>query len=170
MWQFCRSTVYRNLWAISEKRVSHPLPGVAFFLLVGRALFEGGMPLSAESDRRCCSTCGAPAPSIFSFAKEEQERKRGETICRSTIWRQRWSVVGLAAPPEWPMMQMSSTKSMEYISDSCTVPEMVLRMLMVIVILISPSAGQAVPCLMSREKAGISMESGLPAMPGAKPS
>ena len=47
---------------------------------------------------------------------------------------------------------------------------MVLRMLMVIVILISPSAEQAVPCLMSREKAGISMESGLPAMPGAKPS
>ena len=40
------------------------------------------------------------------------------------------------------MMQMSSTKSMEYISDSCTVPEMVLRMLMVIVILISPSAEQ----------------------------
>ena len=78
--------------------------------------------------------------------------------------------MGLAAPPEWPMMQMSSTKSMEYISDSSTVPEMVLRMLIVIVILISPSAEQAVPCLMSREKAGISMESGLPAMPGAKPS
>lgn len=31
-------------------------------------------------------------------------------------------------------------------------------------------AEQAVPCLMSREKAGTSMESGLPAMPGAKPS
>jgi len=96
---------------------SKPPPGGGGFFPVGRARsLRGGMPLSAESDRRCCSTCGAPAPSIFSFAKEEQERKRGETICRSTIWRQRRSVVGLAAPPEWPMMQMSSTKSMEYIS------------------------------------------------------
>jgi len=41
---------------------------------------------------------GALAPSIFSFAKEKQKRKRGETFWRSTIWRQRWSAVGLAAP------------------------------------------------------------------------
>ena len=41
---------------------------------------------------------GAPAPSIFSFAKEKQKRERGDTIWQSTIWRQRWSVVGLAAP------------------------------------------------------------------------
>ena len=32
---------------------------------------------------------GAPAPSIFSFAKEKQKRKRGETIWQSTIWRQK---------------------------------------------------------------------------------
>ena len=41
---------------------------------------------------------GAPAPSIFSFAKEKQKRKRGEMIWRSTIWRRRWSAVWLAVP------------------------------------------------------------------------
>ena len=41
---------------------------------------------------------GAPAPSIFSFAKEKQKRKRGDIFWQSTIWRQRWSAVGLAAP------------------------------------------------------------------------
>ncbi len=37
-------------------------------------------------------------PSIFSFAKEKQKRERGDTLWQSTIWRQRWSAVGLAAP------------------------------------------------------------------------
>ena len=41
---------------------------------------------------------GAPAPSIFSFAKEKQKRERGDTFWQSTIWRQRWSAVGLAVP------------------------------------------------------------------------
>ena len=41
---------------------------------------------------------GAPAPSIFSFAKEKQKRKRGDIFWQSTIWRQRWSAVGLAVP------------------------------------------------------------------------
>ena len=68
------------------------------------------------------------------------------------------------------MMQISLSKSMEYISLSCPVPEMVLRMLMAMATLMSPSTAQAVPCLISMEKAGISMESSLPAMPWAKPS
>ena len=41
---------------------------------------------------------GAPAPSIFSFAKEKQKRERGDMLWQSTIWRQRLSAVGLAAP------------------------------------------------------------------------
>ncbi len=68
------------------------------------------------------------------------------------------------------MMQMSSLKSMEYISLSWPMPEMVLRMDMAMATLMSPSTAQAVPCLISMEKAGISMESSLPATPWAKPS
>ena len=68
------------------------------------------------------------------------------------------------------MMQMSSSKSMEYISLSWPMPEMVLRMDMAMATLMSPSTAQAVPCLMSMEKAGISMLSSLPATPWAKPS
>ena len=68
------------------------------------------------------------------------------------------------------MMQMSSLKSMEYISLSWPQPAMVLRMDMAIATLMSPSTAQAVPCLMSIENAGISIESSLPATPLAKPS
>ncbi len=59
---------------------------------------------------------------------------------------------------------------MEYISLSWPMPEMVLRMDMAMATLMSPSTAQAVPCLMSMEKAGISMESSFPATPWAKPS
>ena len=72
--------------------------------------------------------------------------------------------------PEWPMMQMSSLKSMEYISESWPVPQMVFMMLMAMATFMSPSTAQAVPCLISMENAGISMESSLPATPWAKPS
>ena len=41
---------------------------------------------------------GATAPSIFSFVKEKQKRERGDMLWQSTIWRQRLSAVGLAAP------------------------------------------------------------------------
>ena len=59
---------------------------------------------------------------------------------------------------------------MEYISLSWPQPAMVLRMDMAIATLMSPSTAQAVPCLMSIENAGISIESSLPATPLAKPS
>ena len=72
--------------------------------------------------------------------------------------------------PEWPMMHRSLSKSMEYISDSCPVPAMVFKMDMAMATLMSPSTAQATPCLMSMEKAGMSMESSTPALPWAKPS
>ena len=67
-------------------------------------------------------------------------------------------------------MQISSSKSMEYISLSWPQPAMVLRMLMAMDTLMSPSTAQATPCLMSMEKAGISILSRTPALPCAKPS
>ena len=72
--------------------------------------------------------------------------------------------------PEWPMMQMSSLKSMEYISESWPMPAMVFKMAMAMATLMSPSTAQATPSLMSMEKAGMSMESSTPALPWAKPS
>ena len=72
--------------------------------------------------------------------------------------------------PEWPMMQMSLGKSMLYISASVPVPEMVFRIDMAMATFMSPSTAQAVCCLMSIEKAGMSMESSLPATPWAKPA
>ena len=68
------------------------------------------------------------------------------------------------------MMQMSSLKSMEYISESWPVPAMVFKMAMAMATLMSPSTAQATPSLMSMEKAGMSMESSTPALPWAKPS
>ena len=59
---------------------------------------------------------------------------------------------------------------MEYISDSVPVPEMVFSIDMAMATFMSPSTAQAVCCLMSIEKAGMSIESSLPAMPLAKPS
>ena len=72
--------------------------------------------------------------------------------------------------PEWPIMQISSLKSIEYISESCPMPEMVFKMLMAMETLMSPSTAQATPCLISMENAGISMESSTPALPWANPS
>ena len=63
------------------------------------------------------------------------------------------------------MMQMSFGKSIEYISASVPVPEIVFRIDMAIATFISPSTAQAVCCLMSIENAGISIESSLPATP-----
>ena len=68
------------------------------------------------------------------------------------------------------MMQISSLKSMEYISLSWPQPEIVLRMDIAIDTLMSPSTAQATPCLISIENAGISIESSTPALPCAKPS
>ena len=78
----------------------------------------------------------------------------------------------MSASPEplWPMIAMSSLKSMEYISASCPVPEMVFMMLMAIATLMSPSTAHAVPCLISMENAGISIPSRIPALPWANPS
>ena len=68
------------------------------------------------------------------------------------------------------MMQMSLSKSIEYISDNVPVPEMVFKIDIAIATFMSPSTAQAVCCLISIENAGISIESSLPATPLAKPS
>ena len=59
---------------------------------------------------------------------------------------------------------------MLYISASVPVPEMVFRIDIAIATFMSPSTAHAVCCLMSMEKAGISIESSLPATPWAKPA
>ena len=78
-----------------------------------------------------------------------------------------WAEMAASPEPEWPMMQMSWSKSMEYISDSWPVPAMVFKMDMAMATLMSPSTAQATPSLMSMEKAGMSMESSTPALPWA---
>ena len=81
-----------------------------------------------------------------------------------------WAEISASPDPECPMMQISLSKSMEYISDSWPAPAMVFKMDIAMATLISPSTAQATLCLMSIENAGISMESSTPAAPLAKPS
>ena len=69
--------------------------------------------------------------------------------------------------PLCPIIQISSSKSIEYISDSCPIPDMVLSMLIAIETLTSPSTAHATPCFISIENAGISMLSSTPALPCA---